>query len=295
MKNEIQKIDVPELQAIETSKAEKIKATFLPMSEMLSSFEEAYEDLIRRSQNGIDEEITSQAKRLRIDIGKVRIETGKLKDQQKEYIKLEDKAIMGVHNILVWAVKEKEDRLKEIENHFEIQEQKRLEKLNIDRAEKLSKYVDDAYERDLAKLDEDEFEALLQMKKQQKQDQIKAEEEAERRRKEEAEEARRIKEENEKLQKENELAKKLLQEKQEEEERRQKEEELKRQADLHKGDADKVADLITDLSSLKAKYTFTSEKNKRMYSDVSTLIDKIITHINKYEFITFSDISSREK
>jgi len=181
MKKEIAviKIEAPELSAIEKSKAESIKKTFEPMVVMLSGFEGQYDDIIAESTNGITPELAAKAKRCRLDIGKVRIETGKLKDKQKEYIKLEDKAIMGVHNILVWAVAEKEDKLKEIENHAEIEEKKRLDKLQLDRAEILAPYVEDAYERDLAKFAEDEFEALLSMKKKALEDKIQAEKQAE--------------------------------------------------------------------------------------------------------------------
>lgn len=344
------KIDAPELKGLEQSKAEKIKKTFEPMAEMLISFEKSYNDLINEAGKEITEEITVKAKRLRLDIGKVRIETGKLKDKQKEYIKLEDKAIMGVHNILIWAVKEKEDKLKEIEKHFEIQEQKRLEALQLERAEKLSLYVEDAHERDLVKFADDEFEALLAMKKKEKEDRIEAEKKAEAERvakeKAEAEERERIKKENEQLRKEAEERERLAKieaEKREKAERERKakeeaerkareekerkeraeyeaklkaereakekierEEKAKRekleaelkakeeaelkakeeeaarvQAELNKGDAAKVQDLINDLEMLKTKYSFKSVKNKKMFQDVSVLIDKVINHINK--------------
>lgn len=350
MKNELIKINSPELQVLDKSKAEQIKTTFQPMAEMISQFEEAYNHIISDASKEITKDITSRAKRLRIDIGKVRIETGKLKDKQKEYIKLEDKAIMGVHNILVWAVKEKEDKLKEIENHFEIQEQKRLEKLQSDRVEILSLYVEDAHERDLSKFAQDEFEALLSMKKKQYEDRIEAEKKAEEERiakeKAEAEERERIRKENEQLRKEAEERERLAkieQEKRakEEAERKSKEEaerkareekerkereayeaklkaerekrdriereerekrekleaelkarkkeeeerlakiEKKKQADLNKGDASKVKDLVNDLRNLKTKYNFKSEKNKKIYNDVKVLIDKVVMHIEK--------------
>jgi hypothetical protein len=57
--------------------------------------------------------------------------------------------------------------------------------------------------------------------------------------------------------------------------------EAKRQEELNKGDNEKVIDLISDLNNLKTKYEFKSNKNKKMYFDVSVLIDKVINHINK--------------
>jgi len=350
MSKDLLKIDAPELSGLEPSKADKIKQTFEPMAEMLKGFEDSYSELITEAGTEITKDVTSRAKRLRLDIGKVRIETGKLKDKQKEYIKLEDKAIMGVHNILVWAVKEKEDKLKEIEQHFEIQEQKRLEELQAERSEKLSIYVEDAHDRDLSKFEDDEFEALLLMKKKEHDDRIEAEKKAEQDRiakeKAEAEEREIIRKENEKLKKEAEEREKqakieeekrnkaeaLRKEKEEKEksareakerkereafelklkqEREEKakierEEKAKRekleaelnakrkaeekakkdeadrlQAELNKGDKDKVSDLINELKSIKGKYSFKSQKNKQMFVDTCTLIDKVIAHIEK--------------
>lgn len=343
MSNEIQIASAPELKLVGESKAKQIQNTFQPMSEMLAEFEEKYNSLISEASGGIDLDLTKKAKRLRLDIGKVRIETGKLKDKQKEYIKLEDKAIMGVHNILVWAVKEKEDKLKEIEKHFEIQEAKRLEALQQKRVELLSEYVEDANDRDLSKFEEDEFQALLAMKKKEHEDRIEAEKIAEKERieceKKEAEERKRIEEENARLKAEAEEREKKAQEERErlakieeerlakeeaarkerekqeriereayenqlrnereakakieaelkakkEAERKAKEEEEARiQAELMKGDVDKVSDLISDLESLKEKYTFDSEINKSMYQDVGNLLDKVVSFVqSKTEF-----------
>jgi membrane protein involved in colicin uptake len=54
-----------------------------------------------------------------------------------------------------------------------------------------------------------------------------------------------------------------------------------RELELSKGDADKIKDLISDLESLKTKYSFKSEKNIKKYNDVGILISKVIEHINK--------------
>jgi len=381
MTNEIIKIDAPELQGIEQSKAEQIKATFEPMALMLTEFEEAYNSVILEAEKDITKEVTAKAKILRINIGRVRIETEKVRKEQKEEYLRAGKAIDGVSNILKWAVTDKENKLKEIENYFEIQEQKRLEALQAERAEKLSAYVEDAHERDLVKFADDEFEALLSMKKKEQEDRIaakkKAEEERIAKEKAEAEERKRIASENERLKKEAELKekrntelrpyivfirdydkmlnmsesdykkeladikrgaeehweyerkeqiRKAKEEEAEQEKRRkeraeyeakikaereakekiEREEKAKRekleaelkakeyaerkakeeesarlQMELNKGDAEKVKDLIADLEAFKTKYSFKSEKNKKMYSDVGLLIDKVINHIEK--------------
>ena len=57
--------------------------------------------------------------------------------------------------------------------------------------------------------------------------------------------------------------------------------EARAEAELNKGDTDKVIDLVSDLTILKTKYIFKSKKNKKIYSDVGILLDKITTFINQ--------------
>lgn len=411
MSNELIPIETITSTGIEESKALKIKATFDPMVKMLLSFEDKYNEIIEESKSGITKELSAKAKRLRLDVGKVRIETGKIKDEQKKYIKLEDKAIMGAHNILIYAVVDKEDRLKEIEKHQEKLEQERLKKLQHERVEILSQYVEDAHERDLSGMDDDVWEAVLNAKKKAYEDRIEAEKKAEadriekerldkienerhlkilpyrqfwdcdsydlrtigddvfdkllvdlhnckiehdkeqekirvenerlkkereerereerervaeieRKKREKIESDRKAKEEAEKKKREDEAAETArkhyaaLKKEAEEKERIRREakeradklqaelkaketaekkriadekariqsekdaEEARMQAELSKGDADKISDLINDLNSLKTKYSFKSKKNKTMYGSVKILIDKIVNHIN---------------
>lgn len=348
MKNEIVKLDIPELQGIEPSKAAAIRATFEPMAEMLNQFEEAYNDVVIQARKEITSEVTAKAKRLRLDIAKVRIETEKVRKEEKEEYLRAGKAIDGVSNILKWAVSDKENKLKEIEDHFEIQEQKRLEVLQAERVDQLSKYVEDAHERLLSGMDNDVWDAYLSTRKREYEDRIAAEKKAEADRiakeKEEAAERERIRLENKKLKAEAEKAAvqaeaerkereaqeavRIAKEKKEqaardeaarkeraeyeaklkaerdERERIEREEKIKRekleaelkaradaerkakedeaariQAELNKGDAAKVSDLINDLAALKEKYIFKSQQNKTMYISVGMLIDKIINHI----------------
>lgn len=153
---------------------------------------------------------------------------------------------------------------------------------------------------------------------QQKKDAEKAAKEAEEKRiAEEKAEQERIRKENERLKKEAELAEiKAEAERKEHEEKERKEkaaheaalkkerEEKKRiqreleakaeaerkereekeaalQAELSKGDAEKVKDLIAYFEAGKTKFSFKSKKNQKMYTDVGILIDKIINHIQK--------------
>jgi len=182
MKKEIVKFNAPELQSIEASRADQIRATFEPMAEMLSEFEDAFNKVVAESETEVTEEVTARAKRLRIDIGKVRIATEKIrKDQKDEYLRA-GKAIDGVSNILKWAITDKEDKLKEIEQHFVIKERERLERLQVERAELLSKYVEDAGDRNLCDMEEDVWDAYYKTKKQDHIDRIAAEKKAEKER-----------------------------------------------------------------------------------------------------------------
>lgn len=338
MKTEVLVLDSNELKSVEPSKAKQIKDTFLPMAEMLATFEERFNEIILEKENGITPELSIKAKRLRLDIAPVRTETGRLKDKQKEKIKLEDKAIMGVHNILVWAVSEKEDILKSIEKDAEIKEKIKLEALQLERVKIMLPYIEDAEHRDFSSMEDDVFNAYFISKKQDSIDLIAAKLQAEKDRiaKEEAEakERKRIAEENAKLRSEREASEKKAQAEQKardkvEAERKEKEaeaenerarlqhienvkheEELKIerdkaakleaeklanekylaeqenakaesiQAELSKGDSEKVTDLINDLNNLKLKYSFKSEKNKKKMLGVTDLISKVVDYIN---------------
>jgi hypothetical protein len=73
---------------------------------------------------------------------------------------------------------------------------------------------------------------------------------------------------------------KELKARQEAEQKAQEVVDAKIQSELSKGDTAKVKDLITDLNALKTKYAFKSAKNKKMYADVGSLIEKIANHIH---------------
>ncbi len=257
MKNEIVKLNVPELQAIEKSKAEQIRATFEPMVKMLSEFESRYNDLMSIPLDKMTPELCEEYKRFRLDVAQVRISTGKAKDKAKEYLKLEDKAIMGVHNILVYSVKEMEDNSKEREKYFEIQEQKRLESLQSERAGKLSHYVEDAQERNLSSMDEDVWNAYFSAKKKEYEDRIaaekKAEEERIEREKAEAEERERIRKENEKLKKEAEEREKKAKLEAQQREKAEKERQAKLEAEKKEREEKERKELEAYEAKLKAE------------------------------------------
>jgi len=330
-------LSTDELNLVEPSKAQKIKDTFEPMVLMLESFEQTYKAIIEESKKGITPDLIAKAKRTRLDIAQIRIKTANLKDSEKEEYKRAANAIQGVHNIIVWAVVDYENQLKFIEETPKRLETERLETLQLERAEQLQKYIEDAHERNLANMEEDVWLAYLGAKKQAYEDYQAAEAAARlaqiQKEKEAKEEQERIIKENKKLLLEREEANKkaenerILREKANRErefrdqkernrlaeieaikqaeiraeldaERKQREaiqekikakeyaERLERekaeaieQANLAKGDSSKLKDLLNDLEILKTKYSFTSAKNVKIYSDVTILIEKIQKHI----------------
>jgi len=204
---------------IEKSKAEQIKNTFEPMVIMLENFESDYNEIVKLAEKETTIEVVNSAKRLRLDIGQIRIKTEKIRKAEKEEYLRAGKAIDGVSNILKWAIVEKEDKLKEIENYFKILEENRLLDLQNKRAEKLIEYVSDAFERNLSNLQNDEFEALYKMKKQEFEDRIKSEKIAKqdeiKKRKEEIKKQKEMQAENKRLKAEKEQREKEQKEKDE--------------------------------------------------------------------------------
>lgn len=197
------KFETPELNQLQESKALAIKNVFEPMAKKIEEFEEAYNLILKEAGNEMTEELISSAKRLRLDISKVRINTEKLRKSQKAEYLLAGKAIDGISNILKWAVSEKEEKLKEIELFFIKQEEEKIFNLQRERESLLEKYIDDPSRLDLGNMDNDVWESYLKSKKEEYSDRIEAEriqkELREKREREEAERLKRIESENARL------------------------------------------------------------------------------------------------
>ena len=152
------------------------------MVKTLKSFEKTYSDVIEESKRDITNELIVKAKRLRLDIAKVRIQADKIRKTQKEEYLRAGKAIDGVNNILKWAIIEKEEKLSDIEKHFEIQEKKRLEDLHKKRLAELSPYLSETdlmVERRFSDMDDDVWNAYFSAKKKEHEDRLEAEKRAE--------------------------------------------------------------------------------------------------------------------
>jgi hypothetical protein len=310
-------LETPEFAGLEKSKADKIRQTFIPMADMLTAFEEAYNGVMaEKDAGGVTEVLTKKAKRLRLDIAKIRIETEKVRKSEKEEYLRAGKAIDGVANILKWAVRDKEEKLEAIENHFEEIKRQERDALQAARVAELAPYVADAAERTLCDMETDVWAAYLSTKRREHEDLLAAEAKAaeERRAKEAAEaaERERIRQENERLKHEAaELEAKAKAE-------REAAAELQRQADAKRreeqvareraeaelrsiqaekakaereaaeaeaarlevernmGDKEKVAAMLQDFAAIKEKYQFASAKNRKMHAAIFDAIREVV-------------------
>ncbi len=147
-----------QLKGIDESKAAQIKAVFQPMVEMLESFEEKYKEVTALKTSP---DKCKQAKQLRIAVAKVRIEADKVRKIQKENSLREGKAIDGVNNILKFAVMDKEEKLKEIETHYERIEAEKKAQLQLDRVAELEKYEADGEFVDLGNMPDEVWKNYL--------------------------------------------------------------------------------------------------------------------------------------
>ena len=135
--NDLQVLEAKELQGIETSKAAQIKATFAPMVGMLSEFEGAFHAVMKKEATP---NVCAEAKRLRLDIGKIRIAADKARKSQKEEYLRAGNAIQGVFNILKFAVVDKEEKLKEKEEFFERKEAEKIKAIGLAREAELAEF-----------------------------------------------------------------------------------------------------------------------------------------------------------
>ena len=126
-----------ELAGLDKSKAKQIEAVFAPMVKMLKEFEAVYDEIAAME---INPDTCKKAKRLRLDIGRVRIDADKVRKVQKEEYLRAGNAIQGVYNILKFAVADKEEKLKDIETHYERIEADKKKRLQTEREAELLKY-----------------------------------------------------------------------------------------------------------------------------------------------------------
>jgi hypothetical protein len=183
-----------------------------------------------------------------------------------------------------------EQALMEIEKYPEIQEKKRLDKIQAERVALLSPYVEDAEQRVLSTMEEDVWKAYLETKKIEYLNRIEAEKKEKElqllKEKEEAEQLEKVRIENEKLKKAADLERKKREKLEAELNAKKKEEAdlLKKEADLKKkeaasSDKEKLQSLIVALKHYPLPEV-NSEEAKHILLDVKLLLSYIANHIN---------------
>ena len=131
----------------------------------------------------IDLEVTKENiptfKELRLKLVKNRTTIEKWHKSNKAFFLAGGRYVDAIRNKEILVNQEMESKLMDAEKHFENLERERLTQLQNKRVEQLSKYVEDANERDLSSMDEDVWEAYLSAKKKAYEDRIEAERKAE--------------------------------------------------------------------------------------------------------------------
>lgn len=172
-------LDVPEFANLPAAKSEQIRNTFLPMADAVERFEDAYNAVMAEAAEAVTPEVSAKARRLRLDIAKIRVAADKARVEIKAEYLLAGRAIDGANNVLKFATDAMEKALDKIEKHAARIEQERLEAIQIERVELLAPYVADADERDLSGMDDDVWAAYLATKRKDHEDRLEAEQAAE--------------------------------------------------------------------------------------------------------------------
>jgi len=155
------------------------------------------------------------ARKYRLQLKNVRVNTEKKRKEMKEQALREGRAIDGAANIIKALLVPVEKYLEEQEKFIEIKEASKKEQVRLERVCKLQKYVgEDVSVYQLKEMSEEAFEKLLATSKSfyevQEKERQKLEEDRIAKEKEAIEEQKRIKAENEKLKKEKEEREKVL-------------------------------------------------------------------------------------
>lgn len=217
------------------TRAEQIEKVFIPMQTVFRELDAEFKNIVAEEE--ITPMLCAQASTLRKKYVKVRTGADEAHKAAKENIIIEGRAIDGLRNIIKFATTENEEKLKEIEEHFERKEQKRLADLLEVRSKELFALDIDPSIYKLTEIDEASYASILSAGREafaeKKRSEAKAEEDRIAKAKAEAEEAERMRAENEQLKlaaeaREKELAKERAKAEEEKERVRKEAEKLKK-------------------------------------------------------------------
>lgn len=145
---------------IEPTRAQQIEKVFVPIQKLFSELDAEYKEIL--SQKKITPELCEKASTLRKKYVKVRTSADQAHDLAKEKVLIEGRAIDGIRNIIKFATSENEEKLREIEEHFERIERARLEALVGERTKKLQDVGVDPTWYKLNEMSDEIFDSLLE-------------------------------------------------------------------------------------------------------------------------------------
>ena len=262
METSIAKIEAKDFKLEEKDVAGIAKA-FQPKIAERDGYIKIYGDIITKE---INPDLCTEAGELRKKLVKVRTGIASIHKTQKAFFHQAGLYVDAWKNKETLPVTQMESKLSEIENYYELQEQERINALQIEREKEVALYIDNAKELDLGGMDDDMWDMFKAAKKKSYEERIKAEKEAAKKAKEDAEETERLRVENAKLKK---VVTSVV----------------SGQGDKPNGitltDDQKIENLINHLDAVRLSFSFKSKKNKSMHEGVCILMDKVITYINE--------------
>lgn len=200
--NEMVKVDLTEY-GLDETKAAAIRKDFDAVLKIAEELEGGFNEVVKKSEEGITEELTKEAKALRLKFVKVRTGIAQVHKERKAFYLSGGRAVDGLKNAYTHAVEGNEKRLEQIEKHFELIEKERIEKLEAERLSIAEKFDVDARLMRLGEMDEDVWTNYIAGVELQynarKEAERKAEEERIAKEKAEAEDRERLRQENERL------------------------------------------------------------------------------------------------
>lgn len=166
----------PKEYGIEEKKAHEIELAFKPKITEREELFKMYSEIIKEELTG---ELGARAKELRLKIVKARTGLVAIHKTQKEYSLAMGRFCDAIKNKEVLPCEQMEEKLSEIENHFENIEKEKITALAKERTELLKPYLDDFMGLDLGNMPLEVFEGFLERKQKQHADKLAAELEAE--------------------------------------------------------------------------------------------------------------------
>ena len=137
---------------LEESKAKQISDMFKPMLDAMVELEDEYNGIISKD---ISQLLCKEAKDLRLKYVKIRTGTAKIHKELKQFYLQGGRFVDGWKNAQLMASQGIEEKLLNIENHYENIEKERLAKLQDERAKLLLPYELDPVPNNLGEMKED--------------------------------------------------------------------------------------------------------------------------------------------